>query len=84
MRKIIRKPENTPDCLAKEIADDGRTKTPTVVVAQKLYTQKWINNGHKAAKWTWYNNVNKELEPLLKEMTQKHCSFCDALNSRDS
>ncbi len=84
MRRIIRQPETAPDCLTKKVADKG-VKPPVMRIAHELYTEKWIKKrkGKTSASFVWYNKVNQDLQPLLKAMTQDHCSFCDCLPDAD-
>jgi 5-methylcytosine-specific restriction endonuclease McrA len=85
MRKIIREPETTPDCLTKQVIEDGRKKPPVMRTAHELYTEKWVKKrkNNEKTSFEWYNNVNHDLLPLLKAMTCNHCSFCDNLPDAD-
>jgi 5-methylcytosine-specific restriction endonuclease McrA len=85
MRKITRKPETAPNCLTKQVIEDERKKPPVMRTAHELYTEKWIKKrkNDKSVSFEWYNDLNHDLQPLLKAMTCNHCSFCDSLHNED-
>jgi len=45
------------------------------------WTEQWLANYRKKSSFTWYQKDGKNARewalPVLKEMTQGHCSFCD-------
>ncbi len=76
MRKIKRKIK-TPDCLEKEYEHTGKT-------VQEFYTESWKNRVlrfqnrqiRNPPAFNWYG-INTKLRPLLLDITQRHCAFCD-------
>ena len=68
MKKIKR--IKTPACLTKQYKNTNKT-------VQQDRTEKWLRKVNKnKPNWNWYE-LDKCLKPLLLEMTQKHCAFCD-------
>ena len=60
----------------------------TAVASLKNLEEKWEqwgkelqeyqnSNGKKGQKFSWREGCDKDLRPLLYDLTQGHCSFCD-------
>jgi len=77
MRKLFRKPSESPDFLTNKIKKSDKS-------VQQDFTEKWkkrISKFHKneiknSPSFNWYN-LDIKLRPLLIEFTDLHCSFCD-------
>ena len=75
-RKVI------PSCLSNKYSNTSKT-------FQQDRTERWLKRVKKhkieeikSISFNWYK-LDKSLVPLLKEMTQGHCAFCDRKFSED-
>lgn len=89
MKKIVRKPSETPSCLLLKVPDDARKRNPIILTVQEKYTKSWTKrvrrfkeNKIKTISFSW-EKLDKELHPLLLNMTNNHCSFCDTKFDED-
>ncbi|TAK34496.1 MAG: hypothetical protein EPO28_15955 [Saprospiraceae bacterium] len=52
-------------------------RPPAPVRLQQNYKQ-WGKEYAAGGNWSWRQNIDKDIRPLLLQMTGEHCAFCDS------